>query len=235
MYRFDSRVRYSETDEEGRLSLTGIMNYFQDCSTFQSEDLGLGVQYLKEHGRAWWLTSWQIMIDKYPALGEKITVSTWPYDFKGIYGYRNFAITDSDGRYAARANSLWFFYDIENQKPVRIQESDIRGYGQREPRLAMDYAPRKIELPEEYDQKEPVQVARHHLDTNHHVNNARYVEMAREFLPEEICVKELRVEYKKAAVLGDYITPRVSRIPEGYVTALCDPQGRPHAVVWLRE
>ena len=206
MYQFDSRVRYSETDEQGQLSLTGILNYFQDCSTFQSEDLGMGVGYLKEHGRAWWLTSWQIVIDRYPSLGEEITVSTWPYDFKGIYGYRNFAITGSDGRYAARANSLWFFYDIENQKPAR-----------------------------QYDQKEPVQVARHHLDTNHHVNNARYVEMAREFLPQEICVKELRVEYKKAAVLGDYITPRVSRIPEGYVTALCDPQGRPHAVVWLRE
>lgn len=235
MYQFDSRVRYSETDEQGRLSLTGIMDYFQDCSTFQSEDLGLGVEYLKAHGRAWWLTSWQIVIDRYPVLGERITVSTWPYDFKGIYGYRNFAITDSRGRYMARANSLWFFYDIENQKPARIQESDIRGYGKPEPRIVMDYAPRRIELPGEYDQKEPVQVARHHLDTNHHVNNARYVEMAREFLPEEICVKELRVEYKKAAVLGDYITPRVSRIPEGYVTALCDPQGRPHAVVWLRE
>ena len=38
MYTFDSRVRYSETDEEGNLSVVGIMNYLQDCSTFQSED-----------------------------------------------------------------------------------------------------------------------------------------------------------------------------------------------------
>ena len=45
MYCFDSRVRYSETDERGRLSLTGILNYLQDCSTFQSEDLGMGIEY----------------------------------------------------------------------------------------------------------------------------------------------------------------------------------------------
>ena len=32
MYTFDSRVRYSETDEEGNLSVVGIMNYLQDCS-----------------------------------------------------------------------------------------------------------------------------------------------------------------------------------------------------------
>ena len=43
MYTFDSRIRYSETDSEGKLTMASIINYFQDCSTFQSEDLGLGV------------------------------------------------------------------------------------------------------------------------------------------------------------------------------------------------
>ena len=35
MYSFDSRVRYSEVDEDRKLSLTGVINYMQDCSTFQ--------------------------------------------------------------------------------------------------------------------------------------------------------------------------------------------------------
>ena len=235
MYQFDSRVRYSETDEEGRLSLTGILNYFQDCSTFQSEDLGMGVRYLTEHGRAWWLTSWQIVIDRYPVLGEKIVISTWPYDFKGIYGYRNFTLQDQEGGYLARAASVWFFFDTVRQKPARITPEDIRGYGEAQPRLTMDYASRKMALPEEYEERPRILVSRHHLDTNHHVNNARYVEIARESLPQEISVKELRVEYKKAAVLGDYMIPRVSRTEEGYVTALYSDQGAPYAVVWLRE
>ena len=29
---------------------------------------------------------------RYPKLAEHITVSTWPYSFKGFYGYRNFTI-----------------------------------------------------------------------------------------------------------------------------------------------
>lgn len=65
MYTFGSRIRYSETDEYGKLTLTGIMNYLQDCSTFQSEDIGLGISYLTEHHQAWWLSSWQIVIDRY--------------------------------------------------------------------------------------------------------------------------------------------------------------------------
>lgn len=235
MYYFDSRVRYSETDEKGQLSLTGVLNYLQDCSTFQSEDLGIGIQYLTEHSRAWWVTSWQIAIDRYPVLGERITISTWPYDFKGIYGYRNFAIRDTNGSYLVKANSIWFFYDTEHQRPVRPQKADIEGYGEVEPRLEMEYGPRRIALPTEYEEKERIRVSRHQLDTNHHVNNARYVEMAKERLPESLTVRELRAEYKKAAVLGDYIIPRVTKSEDGYITALCDAQGAAYAVILLRE
>ena len=42
-YTFKSRVRFSEVDHTKRITLPGIVNYFQDCSTFQSEELGLGV------------------------------------------------------------------------------------------------------------------------------------------------------------------------------------------------
>ena len=39
MYYFTSKVRYSETDEMGKLTLQAILDYFQDVSTFQSEEL----------------------------------------------------------------------------------------------------------------------------------------------------------------------------------------------------
>ncbi len=235
MYHFDSRVRYSETDENGRLSLTGVLNYLQDCSTFQSEDLGIGIRYLTAHDRAWWVTSWQIAIDRYPVLGERIVISTWPYEFKGIYGYRHFAIQDPDGAYLVKANSIWFFYDTKRQRPVRAQKEDIEGYGEPGLRLDMDYGSRRITVPDVYEEREGIRITRHHLDTNHHVNNARYVEIAKELLPEDFVVRELRAEYKKAAVLGDYMIPRVTKSQDGYVTALCDHQGGAYAVIMLRE
>ena len=57
MYAFDSRIRYSETDSEGYLTLDALLNYFQDCSTFHSEDVGLGIGYMKEIGQVWVLSS----------------------------------------------------------------------------------------------------------------------------------------------------------------------------------
>ena len=46
MYTFQSRVRYSELDPERKLSIASIVDYFQDCSTFHSEQLGVGLDYM---------------------------------------------------------------------------------------------------------------------------------------------------------------------------------------------
>lgn len=234
MYTFNSRIRYSETDVAGKLTVTGITNYLQDCSTFQSEDLGLGVEFLKSRNRAWWLSSWQIVINRYPVLGEEVVVGTWPYDFKGMYGYRNFTIQDKSGCYLVRANSVWFFYDLAAGRPTKVQESDIRGYqmGRHDP-LEMNYAPRRIQIPAEFEERDPIVIAMHHIDSNRHVNNAQYIELAKELLPEDFVIGEVRVEYKKAAVFGDVVIPRVSMVPEGYVISLGDTEGTPYAVTWL--
>ncbi len=238
MYSFASRVRYSETDTDRKLSLTGIINYLQDCSTFHSEDVHQGLDYLSARKRIWWLSSWQIVIERYPVFGEEIIISTWPYDFKGIYGYRNFTIQDKSGVYLIKANSVWFMFDTAAARPVRVEEEDVRAYGTgAEKKLEMDYAPRRITIPGEYEEGTPVVVARHHIDTNHHVNNAQYIEIAREALPdtgntERIC--ELRAEYKKAAVLGDMLYPRISRENDVYTVVLCSQDGQIRAVVWMQ-
>lgn len=233
MYTFESRVRYSETDEDGRLSITGIMNYLQDCSTFQSEDLKLGISYLSDKKKAWWLNSWQILLDRRPGLGEGIRISTWPYGFKGIYGYRNFTITDMDGNFLVRADSRWFFYDLLKHCPTRVPQEEIRGYGEGEEQLPLPPAPGKIVLPAHCRSEEPVVAARHHIDTNQHVNNVQYVEIARGLLPESFTIRELRTEYKKAALLGDVMHPKLGKIEEGYVVSLQDEAGNVFANIWL--
>ena len=120
MYAFDSRIRYSETDSEGELTLNALLNYFQDCSTFHSEDVGLGIGYMKEIGQAWVLSSWQIVVDRYPRLGEKVKIVTLPYELKAFLGYRNFAMLDEKGEYIAKANSLWSLLDVATGKPVTL-------------------------------------------------------------------------------------------------------------------
>lgn len=229
-YTFDSKVRFSEVDHTGRITLPGIINYFQDCSTFQSESIGLGVDYFAEHNRAWVLTYWQVVIEEYPRLAQEINIATWATEFKSMLGKRNFCMTDAEGKKLAYANSVWAYMDMKKGRPVRPSAEEVDPYGSGEP-LEMDYQPRKIKLPESAVKKEPFAVRKYHIDTNEHVNNCQYVQMALEVLPEEIQVHKLRVDYKKSAVLGDRIFPKYAKEEDRVVVELCDEGGKAYAVV----
>lgn len=232
MYTFDSRIRYSEIDHHQTITLPGIINYFQDCSTFQSESIGYGVERLKSEGRAWILSYWQIVVERYPKLGEKVQVSTWPTNFKGFLGERNFQMVDEEGRRLACANSIWAYMDMKKGRPVKPVPEEVSAYGHGEP-LEMDYAPRKIVLPEETVEVTGFPVRKYHIDTNEHVNNCQYVQMALEALEEEIRVRQVRVEYKKSAVYKDMILPKVAREENRTVVELGNPEGEVYAVVEL--
>lgn len=232
MYSFSSRVRYSEINSKKDLTLPSLLDYLQDCCTFQSEALGIGVDYLEKHHVAWVLSSWQISITRYPVMGEDIRVNTWPYAFKSFYGHRNFSVEDGGGNVVAAANSVWVFMDTEKMRPARITQhiQDIYRSQLGEP-LSGSWSERKIPIPENSVEKEPVQVAHFHIDTNHHVNNGKYVLIAEEFLPEGFLVCGLRAEYKKAAVLGDVLYPFVSYNENNVTVTLADENQKPYAVI----
>ena len=230
MYKFESRIRYSETDSEGKLTMASLINYFQDCSTFQSEDLGLGLDYLKERHMVWVLSSWQIVAERYPKLCEKVTIGTLPYEMKGFLGSRNFAMIDAGGEYIAKANSLWSLLDTETGKPTAVPGEMKEGYHLEE-KLDMEYMPRKIAVPANTVRRETVAVKKHHLDTNYHVNNQQFVNIAMEFLPENFAVRQIRAEYKKQAFLDDLLFPFVAEEEKRFVVALRDQAGKPYVVV----
>ena len=230
IYQFDSRVRYSEVDENRRITLLSILNYFQDCSSFHSEKIGFGIDYLKEKQCAWVLSSWQIVLGELPVFGQEITVQTWPYSFKGFLGERNFCIRDEKGEKLAWANTLWTYVDLKTGHPTRVPKEEQEAYVLHE-KLDMDYAPRKILLPEETQPQESFTVQKHHLDTNHHVNNCQYVQMAMDYLPEDFCIHQMRAEYKQQARLNDVICPARAIEDNKTTILLNDQKNEPYAVV----
>ena len=230
MYEFGSRVRYSEVDAQGELTWLALMDYFQDSSVFHSEHHNIGVSYLSEHHIAWMLSSWQICLNRMPKLAEHITVQTWPYGMKNFYGYRNFSMNDSEGQRLAYANSVWIMIDTQTGQPVRVPEEMAEIYGLEAP-LPMEARSRKIAVPKDFVEKEPLIVPSFFIDTNQHMNNSRYVQVAGQYLPKDFTVREVRVEYRRAAKQLDVLVPRVTEMPGSTVVALCSPDGSPYAVI----
>lgn len=233
VYTIENRIRFSEIDHTRKITLPGIINYFQDCSIFQSEKIGYGLEYLRENKRAWVLSAWQIVVDRYPQFGENVTTSTFATGFKGIFGERNFCMKDENGKTVAYANSLWVYMDLEKNRPTKPSPEERQAYGVSEP-LEMEAMSRKIEVLQPVVEYPSFPVRKYHIDTNEHVNNCQYVQMALEVLPEDVPVRRVRVEYKKSAVYKDIIIPMVAQDGDRIVTELCGKEGEPYAVVEFR-
>jgi len=229
MYSFKTRVRYSEVDKNKHMTLGSLINYFQDCSTFHSESIGAGIETLEEKGTAWVLSSWQIIVDRYPKLFEEIEVCTLPYDFKGFFGMRNFYILDTEGNMIAKANSIWIYMDMVHGRPVKIPKGVYDVYGTEE-KIPMDYSGRKLPLPKDMTREEAVVIMKHQIDTNDHVNNGQYIQMAADYLPDGFKTGQLRAEYKMSAKLGDVLYPYIKEDNGIYTIALCDENEKPYAV-----
>lgn len=231
MYSFDSMIRFSEVDHHGTLTLPGIINYFQDCSILHSDSLGVGMEHLKEQKQAWILSSWQIVVNRYPKMGEKVKICTWPTGFKGLYGTRNFVMEDEQGEKVAYANSIWVFMDLGRGRPAKPSADIVEQYECEAP-MEMNYAPRKISLPEHFEDAGAFTVRKYQIDTNEHMNNGQYVKLALEVL-EDVQVKEVRVEYKKSAVYNDVVYTKIAKENERTVVTLCDAEDNTYAIVEL--
>lgn len=210
MYSFDARIRYSEIDESGKLSPAHVLDYFQDCSTFQTGDLGIDVSYLMEHHRGWILASYQIEFYRLPGCGDEVTVSTIPYEIKGPMGRRNFKMESKEGEVLALADSLWVFMDLEKGRMVKAGPEIAQIY-ELSDRLPMEQVSRKIEIPKDLTQQTSMPIRRADIDTNGHVNNVNYVRMALEWFPKELRLSKLRVEFKASALYGDTLIPYTKR------------------------
>lgn len=233
MYSFKSRIRYSEVNAHKKLDIAGIINYFQDCSTFHSEELGIGLEYLMNQNKAWMITNWHVKIVRLPELGEEVSINTWPSGFKAMFGYRSFTMTDAKGELIAAANSIWVLMDLKKQRPIRTNTIEVEKY-KLEEAFSMPSTPRKLEISPEYVEGETFQVIRDNLDTNHHVNNGQYIKMAMEYLPTDFKTEEVLVEYKKSALLGDTISPRITLSNEKCTVVLAGSDGSPYCILEFR-
>ena len=237
MYTYKTKVRYSEITSTRTVRPEAIVNYLQDCVMFQTNAVGGGVDYYKREQKVWVLNSWQIEIKRQLVEDEEITVCTWPYDFAGAYGHRNFVVKDANGEDVIMANTLWVFTDMTTGRPVKVTEEVCNMYSLEE-KLSMEYLDRKVKIADgvEGEAQSPMPVLKGYIDTNSHVNNGKYIGCASEYIPEGYMVERIRAEYKRAAVYGDTFYPVVYRQEESdgkmhIWVSLNDAEGKVYATV----
>ena len=220
MYSLNYKVTTSTCDSEGRLKLYSALQMMQDCSEMWIDSEPGVKQYFTEQNMAQLLASRQVEVIRVPEYKEELTVTTSVYGMKPMFGFRNTFIYDAEGKPCYKTWSMGAFVDKSNGKLKRVDDETIASMSL-EPQLEMNYKDRRIILPKEEGKVlDPIKVLRADIDYNKHLNNANYIRMAMELLPEDFEVKGLRVEYRVAAKLGDILIPTLYQIDGSIIVSL---------------
>jgi len=220
MYSLKYKVTTSTCDSEGRLKLYSALQMMQDCSEMWIDSEPGVKQYFTEQNMAQLLATRQVEVIRVPEYKEELTVTSTVYGMKPMFGFRNTFIYDAEGKPCYKTWSMGAFVDKSTGKLKRVDDATIASMSL-EPQLEMSYKDRRIILPKEGGKTlDPIRVLRADIDYNKHMNNANYVRVAMELLPEDFKVSGLRVEYRVAAKLDDLLIPTIYQIEGGIIVAL---------------
>lgn len=195
-------VGYSDVNKNNEMKLSRIIDMFQNIATWHSKKIGYGTKEMMQLKLAWLALVWKIKILKYPEADELVEIRTWSKVPKGLHAYRDFEILNENGETLVLATSSWVLYSLESKRPIRLLPEIMNGYGIIE-RNALDEEISKMRDEKIIGSTFEIKIEKRDIDTNNHVNNAKYVEFLSEILPDDIRINDIEIQYKKQTLFGE--------------------------------
>lgn len=208
IYSKDFYVMYSVCDFNKRIFPSELINMIMEVSTEQSEDLGVGVDYLLENNKGWILIQSNLEIKRLPEFKEKITIFTQAKGFNKFFAYREFTVKDVNGAEIAKYYTTFMILDLKERTFVKIEKDDIDFYGVFDETNETFKMTKPKKLKEAtYEKKYNIRYS--DIDTNGHVNNAKYLDWSIDTLPiefiKEHSLKKMNIKYEKEIRYGETI------------------------------
>ncbi len=217
MYSLNYKVTTSTCDEQGKLKLFSALQMMQDCSELWFSSEPESKRFFDKNGRAQLLAFRQVEVVRMPNFGEDLSVQTSVYEVKPMFGFRNTFIYDSNNAVCLRSWSMGAFVSRDTGTLAPLPDEICQALTLEE-KLPMNYQSRKIVIPKSEPKiGEGFPIWKDYIDYNKHVNNAQYIRLAMELLPEGFHIDNLRVEFKTSARLGDCIIPHVYQEPDKFI------------------
>lgn len=167
-------VTYYEGDQTGTMTISMMINVMILISDNQSQSLGVGPEVVDQTGLGWVITQYTMNITRLPRVGEEITIGTQAVNNNDYFCQRDFWVKDQDGNLIVKNTSIFVLMDRTTRRMHKLLPEIIEPY-------ASDKVKRIIRLPKLVDVEgtsnaQDYAVRYFDIDTNHHVNNAKYFE-----------------------------------------------------------
>lgn len=212
--RIERLLESGECDRHGYWKPNAIMSFMQELAGLHAARLGFGRQdILKNHQAVWVLTRHEMVIDRYPAIGDLIVGKSFPTRARrGIYP-RFYQVEDAAGNVLVRGSSFWVLADICSRIMAQVPQVALGMPGNEALDKPLPYPVIAQELREGKEilyQWKPLYTD---IDRNGHVNNTRIADWMLCFLDECMdlaCrpVHSLQVTFRKEMLQGEAIDLR---------------------------
>ncbi len=194
---------------DGLASMATVCNFLQEAAGRHVRKLGFSVEQLLQRGITWFLSRLHVRMQRMPEMGERILVQTWPSELQRIFAVREFRVLTADRREIGVGTSAWLLFDIRRGRPIRLLEEMRDMHDDNAPRMIADNFA-KLPPCEPTSSPAEIRVRFSDLDLNSHVNNAVYVGMLLDSLPESLLqqsfLHELEIEFRAETHKGELLT-----------------------------
>lgn len=189
---FSLRPRDCDLNEKWRPS--AILETMQDVAGAHSLLLGCGRETLVRQNIVWVLSRCELHMDRYPSVGETISVHTFPTPTRICFFPRYYIFTDARGEMIGKAGSLWLLLDLKTRRMLPPGEVGKLIPDNKDLSIPMNLPATvgNLQGEEFVSVYHPVYTD---LDVNGHVNNTRYadwlcnalgIDLMKEYEPERI-------------------------------------------------
>lgn len=206
LYKQNYTVSDMHTDCFGRAKPSAMLYISQQIAGEHCLLLGTDWDTLQKKGLFWALIRTKVQITRLPALGQQLTVRTWPMPQTRTAYPRCTVACDRDGQEYFRVISLWVLMDTDSRAMVLPGKSQIQVPGI----LTGDEPELPRALPAADGGAHAVRtVGFAELDRNLHMNNTRYLDWVMDLADSQFHqshpVKEFTVCYLSEAREGQQI------------------------------
>ena len=182
IYKESVTITAQMADHTGRLRPSAALRLTQAAAGHHCDQLGLDEGVMAEKGLFWAIIRNCFTVESMPAVGQTVTLETWPMPTTRTCFPRACVAYDAAGKELFACHSFWILMDRQTRAMVLPGKSGIDVPGldrENTPPAPKSLSP--VSLPA--DQTRSVTEA--DLDHNGHMNNARYLDWAEDALDTE--------------------------------------------------
>lgn len=211
----------NEIDYKANCRLSNLLSLMQRGADGDVEHMGGTRDQMIAHNMGWMLTTIDLECERMPIFNENLKITTWNKGTKGPLWLRDFRIKDEDNQEIAKARTLWALVDIKKRKVLRPSAYPFSINSNLEDSVGS--VPDKMNISEDVELYESYTMTVRYsgIDSNGHLNNARYADLCMDALSvnelNRLSIRGFRITYHHEVHMGKVIHVLRSELIDGMI------------------